>query len=48
MYFEYNLETSDQIPGAGDSEDFFFCRNGDLRLKIRGRKMDLNDIDSWK
>lgn len=26
----------------------FFCRNGDLHLKIRGRKMDLNDIDSWK
>lgn len=47
MYFEYNLETIDQIPGPGDSEEVF-CRKGDLCLNIKRRKMDLNDIDSRK
>ena len=47
MYFEYNLETIDQIPGRGDSEEVF-CRKGDLCLNIKRRKMDLNDINSTK
>lgn len=33
MYFEYNLETSDQIPGAGDSEEVFFVGMGIYVLK---------------